>query len=177
GFDVRGLGGRDLSRTREVAARHSVAEAHIIFDAALDSDVAAVVIATPPETHHPLAMKAIAAGKHVLCEKPFALDVGQAREMRDAARERGVVGQLVHQLRWFGFAQAVREIASSEAMGAPLQGSFQFDHSLAARGLKGMPDWWTDARRGGGWLHNYASHGIDLLRFMIGEFEAVAATL
>lgn len=40
-----------------------------------------------------------------------------------------------------------------------------------------MPDWWKDGTRGGGWLNNFASHGIDLLRFMLGEFEAVAATL
>lgn len=112
GFEVSSLVGRDHARTREAATRHSVKHAHVSFDAALDSDAIAVVIATPPETHHALAMKAIAAGKHVLCEKPLSLDAGRAREMRDAAREKGVVGQLGHQLRWFGFSQTVRRIVA-----------------------------------------------------------------
>jgi len=177
GFEIAGLVGRDAERTRGVADQHGIALTYPSLAAALHSDTDAVVIATPPETHHPMVMQAIGAGKHVFCEKPFALDPGQAREMRDAAAEAGVVGQIVHQLRWFGYARTVRELVRSGQIGRPIQGNFLFDHMLAARGLGHMPEWWVPAGRGGGWLHNFASHGIDLLRFMLGEFEEVAARL
>jgi len=59
------------------------------FEAAFDGAVDAVVIATPAEIHHPLTMRALAAGKDVFVEKPLALTYEQGIEMRDEAQRRG----------------------------------------------------------------------------------------
>ena len=62
-------------------------------------DVDAVTIATPPHTHFELALAAVQAGRHVLCEKPFTTDAAQAAQLVDARERAGVVGALGHQFR------------------------------------------------------------------------------
>ena len=82
GFDVRALVGRDPEKTRERARRFDVPHGLTnLGDALALPGVDAVAIATPPHTHAPIALEAIAAGKHVVCEKPFARDAREARAM------------------------------------------------------------------------------------------------
>src|SRR4051812_20894733 len=81
GFEVAALVGRDPDQTAYRAAHFGVPLSLTSVPEAIASDVDALVIATPPVTHHEFAMQAIAAGKHVLCEKPLAIDTGRAREM------------------------------------------------------------------------------------------------
>jgi len=177
GFEVSALVGRDAAKTAERAAHFGIADALTSVDAALDSDADAIVVASPPASHHEFTMKAIAAGKHVICEKAFALDIGHAREMRDAAREAGVANMISHEFRWFGQNALTRRIVRSGQIGAPIQITAQFDHTLCAPQRLDIPDWWYRQDGGGGWLRNYNSHGIDLLRYMIGEFAAVAGSV
>jgi predicted dehydrogenase len=177
GFAVNALVGRDPGRTRERAAYFQIPQATTSVEEILDTDVDAVVVATPPSTHHRYTMMAIAAGKHVLCEKPFALDAGEAREMRDAVREAGLVGQVDHSHRWFRHRAAVREVVQSGAVGDPIQASSLFDVSMLAPGIADTPGWWLDRAAGGGWLRNFASHGIDDIRYMLGDFVSVCGAL
>ena len=177
GFEVTALVGRDAKRTRTRADYFGIPGAETSIDVVLDTDIDAIVIATPPGTHHPFTLKAVAAGKHVLCEKPLSLSMAEAQEMRDATREAGLVGQVVHHNRWAAHRAALRDVVRSGALGDPLQATFVFDHFLLARGAKSLPDWWFDSASGGGWLRNYASHGIDLVRYYLGEFEALSGSL
>src|ERR1700724_90141 len=73
GFEVLTLVGRDPEKTKLRAAYFDIPNASTDFGTALDiPGVDAVAIATPPHTHGPLVLQAVAAGRHVLCEKPFA---------------------------------------------------------------------------------------------------------
>src|SRR5947208_12145421 len=82
GFDVLALVGRDPDKTAERAQRFDVPHALTSLADALElPGVDAVTVATPPHTHAPLVLGAVAAGKHVLCEKPFARDASEARHM------------------------------------------------------------------------------------------------
>jgi predicted dehydrogenase len=177
GFEVTALVGQDKDRTRSRAEHFDIPTAETSVDAVLDTDIDAVVIATPPATHHPFTMKAVAAGKHVLCEKPFSLDMAQARDMRDAVRDAGLVGQVNHPHRWFAHRAAVRDVFQSGKIGDAIQATFAFDHSLIAAGLHDTPDWWLHQETGGGWLRNSATHTIDFARFVLGDFASVCGVV
>jgi predicted dehydrogenase len=84
--------------------------------AALDA-VDAVVIATPPSTHMPLALEAIAAGKHVLVEKPLAASVADGRAIVDAAEERGVALMVGHTFEFHSAVWHLREMVSNGDFG------------------------------------------------------------
>ena len=125
GFDVAALVGRDRGRTSERAARVGIPGAFTsLTDALADTDVDAVVVATPPDTHAELVLEAVAAGKHVVCEKPFARDRGEAVRMLAAAEEAGVVHLVGTEYRW-GATQglATRAIAGG-AVGTPRLATF-----------------------------------------------------
>src|SRR5262245_7650965 len=85
GFDVVGLVGTDPERTKRRADTNGIADVFLDLDEAITRTGAKVVnIATPPNTHGPLALAAIARGCHVICEKPFAKHTAEARTMLDA---------------------------------------------------------------------------------------------
>jgi predicted dehydrogenase len=91
GFDIVGLVGRDGKKAKERAEFLGIPHAFTDIDEALRLPGPSVVaVATPPHTHGPISLAAIKAGKHVLCEKPFAIDLPEAREMLEVGgRGRG----------------------------------------------------------------------------------------
>jgi predicted dehydrogenase len=178
GFDVVGLVGRDPERTAARAERFAIPQALTSFEAALElPGVAAVTVATPPHTHAPLTLQALAAGKHVLCEKPLARDAGEAQTMLDAARSAGLVHLVGAEFRWaIGQRLAARVIAEG-AIGQPRLATFLLHIPLLAEPDAEVPSWWSDASQGGGWLGAHATHLIDQVRTTLGEIESVSAGL
>jgi predicted dehydrogenase len=87
------------------------------FEAAFDGDVDGVVIATPAETHHPLTMRALAAGKDVFVEKPLALTYEQGIEMREEAQRRGRILMVGHLLEYHPAVLRLRELVAEGALG------------------------------------------------------------
>src|SRR5512144_2215744 len=80
GIDVIALVGRDVAKTQDRAARFDVPHALTnVADALALPGVDAVAVVTPPRTHRAIALEAVGAGKHVMCEKPFALDAEEGR--------------------------------------------------------------------------------------------------
>src|SRR3954453_8042945 len=95
GHEVRALVGRNPDKTVDRARRTGVELACTSLSDALErAEIDMVTVATPPHTHAPLVLEAVAAGKHVMCEKPFARDAVEAQEMLDAAAVAGVVHML-----------------------------------------------------------------------------------
>jgi predicted dehydrogenase len=178
GLTAAALVGRDPERTRTRAARFEIPVATTSLREALElPGVVAVAIATPPHTHHDLVLEAVTAGKHVVCEKPFARDVPEARAMLDAAERAGVVHFLGTEFR-FGTAQALsNRLIAEGAIGEPRIATFLMLMSLLADPKAEVPDWWASADEGGGWLGAHASHVVDNVRDTFGEFEGVSASL
>src|SRR5437016_11200857 len=118
GFDVLALVGRDEVKTADRAKRFDVPHpCRSLADAMAIAGVDAVSVVTPPHTHGPLVLEAVAAGRHVMCEKPFARDAGEAQEMRRAADEAGVVHMLGTEWR-FGSGQALlKRVVDSGTIG------------------------------------------------------------
>lgn len=178
GMDVVALVGRKRERTERRAAKVGVETACTSLAEALAlprSDV--VIIATPPTTHAELAEEALAAGRHVLVEKPFTTDASEAHRLSDAAHKAGVVALVGHEFR-FAPARATLQHALKEGMvGDPRIATFVGLTGFAAPLDLRMPEWWFDPARGGGWLGAAVSHFVDAIRVWLGEFESVSGAL
>jgi predicted dehydrogenase len=178
GFEVQALVGRDPVKTAQRAEAVGVPHACGSLAEALGlPGVDAVTIATPPHTHAPLVLEALRAGRHVLCEKPFARDATEAQALLGAAEHAGVVHLLGTEFR-FDTGQALLARAVHEgAVGEPRLALFVLHVPVLADRDADLPDWWTDASQGGGWLGAHGSQVIDQIRATLGEFESVTASL
>lgn len=176
GFEVEALVGRDATKTAARAERFSIPVAATTLDEVLDR-VEAVTIATPPSTHAQLVRTAVAAGKHVLCEKPFACDADQARELLARAEEANVVHLLGTEFRFAPGQALLARVVRSGAIGEARLATFVLHIPLLADPHAEVPAWWSDATQGGGWLGAQASHVVDQIRVTLGEFARVSASL
>lgn len=157
----------DPARAGEFARTHGVDRwSTDISDALEDETVQAVYISSTNEKHHPQAMAAIAAGKHVLCEKPLAMAAGQAAEMIAAARKAGVTLAVNHHLRSAGSHRAIRELIGSGRIGRVL--SLRIFHAVhLPEHLRG---WRLDnPQAGGGVILDLTVHNADTARFLLQE--------
>ena len=150
---------------------------------ALD-DVDAVMISTPNALHCPIALAAFETGKHVLCEKPLALDAREAELMFDAARATQRRAMVHFPYRLSAEAQFARAAIGQGLLGDPYhlslvyaQGGWYAENgSLENR--PGVGGWRTSRSLSGtGVLSDLGSHALDLARFWLGEADGVAATL
>jgi predicted dehydrogenase len=100
GWDVAAICSRSRDKVEKAAREAGIPDIHTDpAELIARRDLDAVAITTPPAAHHPLTLAALAAGKHVLCEKPFAMDAGQAAAMRDAAERSGRTAMVAHEFR------------------------------------------------------------------------------
>jgi predicted dehydrogenase len=178
GFEVHALVGRDPEKTAERAKQSDVPHGLTSLSEALAlPGVDAVTVATPPHTHAEIVLEAVAAGKHVLCEKPFARSAAEGQRMLEAAEAAGVVHLLGTEFRWAtGQALAARAIREG-VIGDPRLATFLMLVPVLADPKGEVPGWWSDAAEGGGWLGAYASHIVDQVRSSLGEITGVSASL
>jgi predicted dehydrogenase len=104
---------RDPDRARRFAARHGIAVVHDSYEALIaDPDVDAVYNPLPNSLHAPWTLRAIAAGKHVLCEKPFTSNEAEAAEVADAAKSAGLVVMEAFHYRYHPLARRMQQIVA-----------------------------------------------------------------
>lgn len=124
-----------------------------------------VSIHSPPFQHREHVLAALAAGRDVLCDKPFGRNGAEAREMRDAAKAAGVLHFLNFEFRRQPAWRRAKELVDQGAIGRLSHVSW----TSFGSGMRGRPHGWLyDADLGGGWIGAYGSHVIDALRFFFG---------
>ncbi|MGH9018688.1 MAG: Gfo/Idh/MocA family protein, partial [Acidimicrobiales bacterium] len=178
GFDVVAVVGRDGDRTAERARLFDVpGTCSSLTEALAIADVEAVTIATPPLTHAPLAIEALAAGRHVLCEKPFAADAAQGREVLAAAERAGRVHVLGTEFRYDAGQALLAAAVADGQVGVPRLATWIMHVPVLVEKDAVVPGWWADAGSSGGWLAAHGSQLIDQIRATLGEFAGVSASL
>jgi 1,5-anhydro-D-fructose reductase (1,5-anhydro-D-mannitol-forming) len=156
----------------KAAAFHS--RAWTTLDAALiDPAVQAVYVATPVFLHAPQTIQALRAGKHVLCEKPMAMNEAEARTMLQAAEESGKTFGVAYYRRTYPKVHRAKQLLEAGAIGKPVLAELTchswFDGQVFD-GQKVNRSWLVDpAKAGGGPLYDIASHRIDVLNFLFGQ--------
>ncbi|UWQ95150.1 Gfo/Idh/MocA family oxidoreductase [Rhodobacteraceae bacterium M385] len=129
-----------------------------------------VCIATPTVMHAPMALAAIAKGAHVLCEKPTAMNAGEARQMLDAARKANRLHMIDHELRFNPTRARIAELIHGGDLGDIRHVNItNIGASWANPASRPKGDWWSDAAMGGGRMGANGSHQVDMLRWWLGE--------
>ncbi len=137
-----------------------------------DPGIDAVVIGVPNKYHAPLAIQALRAGKHVLLEKPMAIDAEAARAIVRAQREAGKVLMIPHQMRWEWVALRVKEQVDKGALGRIYNAKAGW---FRRKGIPGWGTWFTQkAESGGGPLIDIGVHLLDLSLHLMGSPKPVA---
>lgn len=168
------------TRAEAVAAQFGVPIATDDYRDFLASGVDAVVIATPPALHEPMALAAIRAGKHVLCEKPLAATLDAARAMRDAAQAAGVVHMVNHQTRYGAPIARASELIANGYLGRATVTDIHLiinpvDYLQSPGGSSSKATWYTDERQAGGLLFSAAGpHFIDAIHALVSPIVEVA---
>jgi predicted dehydrogenase len=174
-FEPVAVWSRRPERARELADEHGLQLATADIDELLDHPgLEAVHIATPVATHAEIAIAAARRGLHVLCEKPLARDLAEARAVAAAIGEAGVVG-VVNYGRRFQQARARLLQRVAEVAGAPRMVSISLVFDDHAEPGSRPFTWVQDARLGGGRLQGYGVHDLDLLLAAFGDVESIAA--
>jgi predicted dehydrogenase len=143
-------------------------------DVAADPQIDAVIIATPNYTHREIALACIAAGQHVLCEKPLGLNYAEASEMYRAARKQNVRHMTAFTYRFAPAMRYLKHLVSSGDLGTPR-------HFRSQRFLD-LPEtsWgWRQSKQlaGAGDLFDMTIHRIDFARDLLGPIAAVCGAV
>jgi predicted dehydrogenase len=175
GLEVTAMAGFHREKTRQLASELGVRAYDDWHQVVTADDVDLVSIVTPPSEHREMALAALEAGKHVLCEKPTALNAAEARQLVAAAKQHPrQIALIDHELR---FLPSWREARARIGELGPVRYA-EVRYSSPSRGDRTRAwNWWSDANRGGGIWGAVGSHFVDALRYFGMEVEAVQAML
>lgn len=175
GAQVAALCGRGRPRAEELAGRFGVPAVFTDYGEMIDrGGLDALVVATPDDLHHPMTLRALGAGLHVLCDKPLASDGAQALEMWRAARAAGVVHLVLFTFRWLPAFRHLEKLVAEGYVGRVHHAEF---HYLSGSGRTDAYGWRFDRRRANGVLGDVGSHLIDLAHALVGPITRVSARL
>ena len=173
-YDVVGV--FDITATRRALAEEQGLRATESFEELLSWEVELVLITTHTAHHHEAALRAAAAGKHMLIEKPLAVTESEAQEMVDAARENGVVLSVYHNRHFDADYRMVKAAQRDGLLGDLVTIENRTMGSRPAVGF-GTPDynqqWRVTAAAGGGTLLDFGPHWIEQILDLMGERKVV----
>jgi len=175
GVQIAAICGRNRERAEQVARDHDIPRVFTDFRQIIEQgDLHAVLVTTPDDLHHPIVMRALVNGLHVLCEKPLANTAADAREMYEAAKAARVTHMVLFIWRWQPHFQYLKELIDRGYIGRCFHAHFAF---LAGYGRGGHYMWRFDPQRGNGILGDLGSHMIDFARWYFGDVAKVSAHL
>ena len=166
------VGSRKLQTAEAFAAKHGGPRAYGSYEQLVgDPGVDAVYVSTPHPFHEANSLLALEAGKHVLCEKPFALNAAQARRVVDAAADRGLFVMEAMWMRFLPAMEALRELVAAGGLGEPrmLYADFGFRAGWKPEGRLLNP------ALGGGGLLDVGVYPVSLASMLFGAPAAICS--
>jgi predicted dehydrogenase len=171
--EVKAISDVDIDKARKRAASHGIPHIHADYRELIDrDDLDAVIVCVPNDLHAPVAIDALRAGKHVLCEKPMAINGTRALEMAEAAKQAGRVLMVGQNNRFRGEALLLKQLIEKGKLG-------QIYHAktgwIRRSGIPGWGSWFTTMERaGGGPLIDIGVHMLDVTLWLMGFPKPVA---
>lgn len=175
---LKAVAGKNEERTRQFAKRWGYESYTTDWHTLLDrEDIDVIDILTPTYLHKEMAVAAMKAGKHVICEKPCSLTWEECHEMAETAAKAGVVSYLNHNYRRVPAVALAKQMIEEGKLGMiyHYRGSYLQEWIMD----ENFPVTWQLKKEtaGGGALYDLASHNVDLARYLVGEPVAVTAML
>jgi D-xylose 1-dehydrogenase (NADP+, D-xylono-1,5-lactone-forming) len=165
---IRALGTLRPHQAGDVVKANSIELLYESYDMVLqDPDIDAVYIPLPNRLHLPWTLKALAAGKHVLCEKPLACSAAEARQLQAAAHANGCVLMEALMYRFHPRTHRVKSLISDGAIGVPRLVRTAFCFSMAEELLKNGKNHRLESRQGGGALMDVGCYGVSVARWFL----------
>jgi predicted dehydrogenase len=159
---------------RDFAAEHRLALGTSLEEVLADRAIQAVVLATPHSKHRAQVEAAARAGKHIYCEKPFALAKADAAAMLEAVKRAGVVIAVGHHFRLMPSMRVLAELKASGALGTIMHAEGNYSHDwLADYPVDGWRMAAAESRAGG--MTGMGIHVLDSFRDLVGPMKRVAA--
>lgn len=167
---------KDPELLREFQQRYEIPRAYLSYaELVNDPEIDAVYLATPVYLHCSQTIEAGKKGKHVLCEKPMAMDSQQCRQMIQACRHHGVKLGIAYYRRFYPIVLKMKQLLANRVIGDPiLTRTTLVEHTDA--GSTAMATWrFIPELGGGGLLMDMASHRLDLLAMLFGRPTSISA--
>jgi predicted dehydrogenase len=174
---VRALASRSPADAAPVAEKNNIPRVYEGYEKLVqDPDIRAVYIPLPNHLHHPWALKALSAGKHVLCEKPIACTAREAREMVNAADKADRLLMEALMYRFHPRSRLIQQAVAKGRIGRPCLIRAAFCYAMTDKDLGGNRNARLNPDMGGGTLLDVGCYGVSLARWMFeSEPEAVQA--
>jgi len=177
-FQLVGVASGTLENAKRVASEFGAPHATDDWTRLLaDVEADLVSITTPVDQHYPMARAALERRRHVLCEKPFAMNTAQAHELATLAEAQGVVNVVNHEFRHYPARETLTRKIREGALGRLENIVIRDRISGWARNPKRRITWLTEKSRGGGFLGALGSHHVDQLLLWGGPIRSVFCTL
>jgi len=167
-----------IERAESSARNYGIPTFYTNFEEMLDKEKPDIVsIVTPPTLHFPMTMAALSRGIHVLCEKPFALDASEARQMKSAADGTKVIAMVDFEFRYVPARAYVADLVREGFLGEIRMVDFVAHLGQRSEAADRPFDWWSEESKGGGLLGAFGSHVMDTLQWIVGEPKRLVADL
>jgi predicted dehydrogenase len=178
GYEVTAICSARMDRASAAAEQAGIPVAvDMVSDLVARDDVDIVSVTSPPTLHREHALAALAAGKHIICEKPMARDTGEAREMLAAAERAGVVHAIDHEFRYTPARSKVKDLLDAHAIGEMRLALVMEMTGMLVDPMRPRQEWWLRRDRAGGLLGAIGSHWIDSLIWWLGAVDRVSSEL
>jgi xylose dehydrogenase (NAD/NADP) len=164
---VRAMASRSPEKAAAVARQHGIDRVYGEYDALIDDPaIGAVYIPLPNHLHCPWTLKALAAGKHVLCEKPLAVTASEAEAMAAAARSAGCVLMEAFMYRFHPRSRKIRKLVFDGAIGAPRLIRSAFCFRMSEADFNSSDNVRLSSVKGGGALLDVGCYSVSLARWI-----------
>ena len=167
---LRALATRSPDKAAKLVEAYRIEQLYDHYDAVLtDTEVDAVYIPLPNHLHHSWTLKALRAGKHVLCEKPLACSAEQAREMASVAADTNRLMMEAFMYRFHPRSRQIRQIVREGTIGKPLLIHAAFCFGMEEEILRKGDNYRLKPRMGGGALLDVGCYGVSVARWLYGK--------
>lgn len=179
GSELLGVTDINLDKAKDFQQKHGAKKWYVTAEEMLnEEEIDAVYVATPVRFHCEYSIQSAEAGKHVLCEKPFAMNAEENRQMIAACRKNNVKLAAAYYRRFFPHMQKVKSLIVEGTIGDVVlaQSNYTAYYNPAKIYPQDPAQWRTDPKMaGGGVVMNCGSHRIDLLVYLLGDVAEVSA--